>query len=253
MVEAEVLEAEHILKLASGDMAAVKIPSLLPAPLCLQTLRALDRLPREPYDIVRVHPPIVHFGPVLNDHRTESGVAPRYWRVAESSQEAWRSTGLSPDPMVVARHALDSAWGSESKEATVEGRPAFAGVIREINHGTLIHNDNIMREFGVSVLDQRVVAQLAFNVYLSVGATGGATTVWRRKWRPSDEANRIRYGHADVVVADALAVTVAPLSGDALLFNSEHYHAVRPIVSGRRVSLAFFIGMTSTDGLIVWS
>ncbi|MBO3752072.1 2OG-Fe(II) oxygenase [Streptosporangiaceae bacterium NEAU-GS5] len=253
LVTAQVLDDRHLRRLAGGDVAAVRIPSLLPDGACRQTISALEVLPRELYDVTRVHPPIVRFGPALNDHRTDDDIDPLYWTLASSARTAWLHAELSPDPMRSMLKVLSTAWNQKVEVATIDARPTFAGVIREINAGTLVHNDSIAQELRPDILDQQISAQLALNVYLSVGASGGATTIWRRRWRPEDEASRISYGHKDIVVADAQSVTVSPAVGDALLFNSEYYHAVSPIRSGRRVSIAFFVGITCDDQLIVWS
>ncbi|WP_169807735.1 2OG-Fe(II)-dependent halogenase WelO5 family protein [Herbidospora mongoliensis] len=253
LVRAQVLKTGHLKRVASGQIAGVIIPSILKASNCETITSALRTLPTGLYDVDRVHPPIARFGPALNDHRTEDGVDPMYWSLAESARTAWLNAGLSSGPLTAALAALHSSWHQRTEIATISDRPAYAGVIREINAGTLIHNDCIIREFPFGILDTQISAQLALNIYLSVGVDGGATTVWHRRWQPEDESSRIGYGHTQTVVADAPYASFNPEVGDALLFSSEHYHDVSPVSSGRRISLAFFLGLTSDDRLVVWS
>jgi hypothetical protein len=140
-----------------------------------------------------------------------------------------------------------------SPRATIGGRAVFGGSLREINAGALVHYDEINREFPRGLFDQDVVTQLAFNVWVAVPADGGATTVWRHRWEPSDEEHRQAYGYAPVTVERCQQVSLTPRAGDALLFNPANFHAVQPNPTGRRIAFAFFLGLTTTGQLIAWS
>ncbi|MGW0886119.1 hypothetical protein [Streptomyces sp. NPDC002671] len=98
-----------------------------------------------------------------------------------------------------------------------------------------------------------MLAQLAFNVWVSVPPTGGATTVWRHRWEPTDEQHRQAYGYRPEAVAHCQHVDLTPHTGDALLFNPANFHAVEPNPTGRRIAFAFFLGLTTTGQLIAWS
>ncbi|GAA2485973.1 hypothetical protein GCM10010393_16330 [Streptomyces gobitricini] len=106
----------------------------------------------------------------------------RYWRDAEAARASWQRAGMRPDLITVSLARLGSAWGAAVTPATIGGRAVFGGTLREINAGALVHYDDINREFPTGLFDQEVVAQLAFNVWVSVPVTGGATTVWRHRW-----------------------------------------------------------------------
>lgn len=71
---------------------------------------------------------------------------------------------------------------------TAEGQ-LFAGMIRQINLGAKMHYDDVVNEFS-GVLDPEPVAQMAFNCFLDAPTEGGESTVFRRRWRPSDQNNR---------------------------------------------------------------
>jgi len=245
----------HIASLAAGVTAAVRVPSFLAPGDCAAVLQTANRLPTGDYDPRRVPTPIVRFGPALNDYRRSDGTldADRYWPVAEAARVAWHRAGLRPDPVAVALAQLGEAWGAAVAPATIGGRAVFGGTLREINAGALVHFDDVNREYPPGVFDQQVVAQLAFNAWVAVPAQGGATSVWRRRWQPEDEAHREAYGYANRVVERVQSVTLAPEVGDGLLFNPNNLHAVEPNPGHRRIAFAFFLGLTTTGQLICWS
>ncbi|MER7585043.1 proline hydroxylase [Kitasatospora sp. NPDC097691] len=247
----------HLANLAAGTLAAVRVPDFLDRRTCASALSALDRLPTVDYDPARVPTPIVRFGPALNDYRSQDGRldAGRYWRDAETARTAWQRAGMRPDPIAVSLARLGSAWGAAVAPATITGRPVFGGTLREINAGALIHYDDINREFPTGLFDQEVLAQLAFNVWVSVPEDGGATTVWRHRWEPADEQQRQAYGYRPEAVEHCQHVDLTPQLGDGLLFNPANFHPVapNPTGTGRRIAFAFFLGLTTTGQLIAWS
>jgi hypothetical protein len=245
----------HLANLAAGTLVAVRVPGFLDMAACQATMAALDRLPTADYDPGRVPNRIVRFGPALNDYRGADGHldAQRYWHDAEAASAAWHRRGMHPDPIAVCMARLGSAWGAAVTPATINGRAVFGGTLREINAGTLIHYDDINREFPTGLFDQDITAQLAFNAWAAVPASGGVTTIWRHRWKPADEQHRDAYGYRPGAVQHCQHVRLAPGLGDGLLFNPANFHAVEPIPGGRRIALAFFLGLTTTGRLIAWS
>jgi hypothetical protein len=158
-----------------------------------------------------------------------------------------------PTPSPCAWPRLGSAWGAAVNPATVNGRAVFGGTLREINDGTLIHYDDINREFPNGLFDQPIVAQLAFNVWAAVPDAGGTTTVWRHRWEPPDEQQHEAYGYLPATVECCQHVRLHPRRGDALLFNPANFHAVDPNPGERRIAFAFFLGLTTSGQLIAWS
>ncbi|MEU3904089.1 proline hydroxylase [Streptomyces goshikiensis] len=245
----------HLAHLLAAASAAVTVPGFLGQRTCADTLAALDRLPTAAYDLARVPTPIARFGPSLNDYRSPAGEldAGRYWRAAEEARISWQRARLRPDPVALSLARLGSAWGSPVSPATIGGRPVFAGTLREINAGTLLHYDDVRREFPAGLFDQETVAQLAFNVWAAVPASGGATTVWRHRWDPADEQHRHSYGYLPTTVERCQQVSLRPQRGGALLFNPANFHQVQANPGQRRIALAFFLALTTTGQLITWS
>ncbi|MCH0542343.1 hypothetical protein I3F58_22880 [Streptomyces sp. MUM 203J] len=262
-LDASAFTGRHMARLAVGTLAAVRVPGFLDGAACRAVTEALGALPTAPYDPARVPTPVVRFGPALNDYRLPGAATARldgerYWPDAQTAREEWREWSRASalrreDPVAYALDRLGAAWGTPVAPATVHGRAAFGGTLREINAGLLMHYDDINREFPDGLFDQEILAQLAFNLYVSV-APGGATTVWRHRWDPADERHREAYGYRHAAVAGRQRVDLPPHLGDALLFDPAHFHAVaRNTGEGRRIAFAFFLGLTTGGSLVVWS
>ncbi|WP_431043187.1 L-gamma-glutamyl-L-propargylglycine hydroxylase BesE [Streptomyces sp. P1-3] len=255
-VDAPAFTDRHLAELAAGTLAAVRVPDFLDRQTCASVLAGLDRLPTADYDHARVPTPILRFGPALNDYREPDGTldVDRYLKHAEAADDAWRRAGIRPDPIAASLERLGSAWGVTVSPATIDGRPAFGGTLREIDNGALIHYDSVNREFPTGLFDQQVVAQLAFNIWVQAPADGrGATMIWRHRWEPVDERYRDAYGYRPEAVNGHQRVRLVPETGDGLLFNPVHFHAVEPCPGQRRIAFAFFLALTLTGQLISWS
>lgn len=256
VVDAPAFSREQIERLASGDLAACRVRHFFPPDTIDDIVRQLHRLPTVDYYPVRRG--MTRFGPALNDYRHPGGGldAGRYWHDTAIALSQWRSIAMGLHPTQLCLDILGDAWGKALIPATIGGRPAFVGMMREINAGTLIHYDNIHLEYPGGLFDQEIVAQLTFNVWLMVPSNGGATSVWRHRWNPADDAHRYRYGYEPVVVENCQEVKVTPELGDGLLFNPNNFHTVWPNGAGegaRRITLTFFLGLTPASDLIVWS
>jgi hypothetical protein len=245
---------DEIADLAAGRCAAIRVPELIPRSMCDETLRALTRVEFDSYGEERVHPQVMRFGAGVSDHRRDGEVAESYWHAVDSARDAWNELGLPFDPFQVCRDQLGAQWPNAVAVGRRDDREMAAGVAREPNGGFVIHFDDAQREFSTSLLDANLVAQFAFNLYLSVPDIGGETVVWRHRWQPVDEAFRLpgSYGYADAVVGDAEFFELKPLVGEALLFDPRNFHAVRPSHDSRRIALGFSIGMSDNGDLLAW-
>ncbi|MFV2195046.1 proline hydroxylase [Nocardiopsis sp. LOL_012] len=251
--EVSVATRGDIASLIAGTSAAVRIPSLLPKDVCSMTMEAMESLQLEMYDRERVDPPIARFGPVLNDYRHNGQLKEEYWEHADRARSIWRSADFTPDPLKMCREMISNSWGEGVQPAKRQGRDLFVGTVREINSGAHMHYDEIVREYPSGVVDSTIVAQLAFNAYISVPDRGGDTVVWRRRWQPSDVRQRRGYGYEESLAGNVQHVTIKPCVGDGLIFDPRNYHAVRACEGGRRVAIAFFLGFTDQGKLLLWS
>lgn len=252
-VEAASLTSWRIGTLLAGRSAALRIPMMLNPAVCEETVGRLDTISLNLYDERRVNPPIARFGPAINDFRQDGRLRVGYWEEAASAARAWVGLGLECDPVRICIDAFRHVWPRPVRIATQHGRDLFAGMVREINGGAHVHYDDVVREFPHGVFDTEVVAQLAFNLYLSMPKTGGETIIWRRRWHPADEEHRNGYGYSRALVSQCQSIAVKPRIGDGLLFDPRNYHAVAPGEGERRIAVAFFVALSAQGELLIWS
>ncbi len=253
-VTSSAFKREQIEDLAAGRCAAVRVPDFLPKAMCEQTLRALENAVFDTYGRQRVDPPVMRFGIGVSDHRTDGVLAETYWEALEGHRRAWQGLGLPFDPFRECRDALGREWPAGVHVGRRGGKELGSGVAREPNQGFQVHFDDSLREFTGNLLDETLVAQFAFNLYLSVPRAGGETVVWRHRWQPADESHRLTgsYGFSPSVTSGGESFELKPGVGEALLFDPRNYHAVRPSRDGRRIALGFSLGLGVSGQLLAW-
>ena len=186
-VTSATFERRKIADLAAGRCAAIQVPGLISRSSCAEIMSALGRVEFQSYGTKRVYPPVMRFGVGVSDHRERGRITDSYWEAIDLDRKAWLGLGLSFDPFRLCRDALGAQWPSAVRVGCHRGREMGAGVAREPNQGFIVHYDDASREFSENLLDANLIAQFAFNLYLSVPETGGETVVWRHRWQPGDE------------------------------------------------------------------
>src|SRR5712691_1146647 len=245
---------QQIADLAGGRCAAILVPDFMSRPRCEAVLAALTAAEFRTYDTKRVYPPVKRFGVGVSDYRQDGRINENYWATVEADRNDWRELGLGFDPFEVSRATLGMSWPGKISIGQCDGRELSPGVAREPNDGFIVHFDDASREFSGNLLDVGLVAQFAFNLYLSVPEVGGETVIWRHLWHPGDEKHRLpsSYGYSDDVVGDAESFEMKPMVGQALLFNPRYFHAVRPSHGARRIALGFSVGVADTSDMVNW-
>ncbi len=243
-----------ISDLAAGRCAAIRVPGFFTRERCAVIMDALEKVNFDSYDTERVYPEVMRWGVGVSDHRADGTVADSYWAAVSDARRRWHDLALDFDPFERCREALQAAWPHPVRVGRRGGREMGAGVAREPNNGFQVHFDDALREFSDNLLDANLIAQFAFNLYLSVPESGGETVVWRHRWQPSDEFHRLpnSYGYSVNVVGDAELFELKPTVGEALLFDPRNFHAVRPSQGSRRVALGFAIGLSENGELLTW-
>lgn len=245
---------EDIADLAAGRCAAIRVPNCISAVTNRQMLDVLSKTDFESYGERRVFPVVKRFGVAVSDHREDGGVRESYWHSLHSAKNSWNQLGLGFDVFEFCRDALGKHWQGPVVVGQRGGREMGPGVVREPNGGFVVHFDDASREFSGDLLDDHLVSQFAFNLYLSVPEHGGQTVVWRHRWSPADEAHRIpnSYGYYESVVDWAESIEIEPQVGEAVLVDSRNYHAVRPSAGSRRIALGFSVGLSTSGALLTW-
>lgn len=158
------------------------------------------------------------------------------------------------DPLSMMMSLLSRNTGRRASIARNSlGQSYYAGLVRRIERGTLLHVDYAPAEqIGWEICDIR--HQLSWNLYVKIDdSRSGQTTIYHRQWRPED--NRFKeggYGFNPEVVVGSEHVTFQPAVGEAILFNTRNYHMVAPSCGGR-ITVTSAIGETPHGDLIFWS
>ncbi|MGP4002850.1 2OG-Fe(II)-dependent halogenase WelO5 family protein [Streptomyces sp. 8N706] len=252
-IQTNTLDRDILARIGAGTLGAARVRDFFTRAQCEEIMQSLETCDMGSYDEQLVQPRIAKLGPATYDFYGNPELPPAYWEHTEQSDKSRSGLLFGTDPLDEATAKLEKVWGRPVTRATSQGRPMFAGMIREINSSAKMHFDEVVREFP-GVVDETPLFQIAFNCHLAMPETGGEALVYRRKWQPSDERHRDGYGYAESIVADEPYVSVQAGVGDAVFFDPRNYHLVRPNVSGgRRVTLSFFMGVTADGSLITWS
>lgn len=149
---------------------------------------------------------------------------------------------------------LNGTFGKKASVAqNVAGNAYYAGLIRRIENGTLIHVDYAPGEQpGWEVAS--IKDQLVWNLYLRVSdPASGKTHIFDRKWtRADDRYKEGIYGYNRRVVEGADEAVFEPKVGEVVIFNTRNYHFVEP-TEGERVAFTSALAQTQEDELVLWS
>ncbi|OYD08213.1 histidine kinase [Paludifilum halophilum] len=259
VVKANQLTKELLDGLFKGEIGAVRIPHFLSPQLCSKALEGIKRYGVDYYE--GVYPKIGKIGITQFEHRFSEDAKREYFRKAEKANQARESIFRdSGDPVGMVIDAVGEAWGSPAGIAREEesNHSYFAGLVRVMNRA-LLHTD------WAGGLDGRdpdwtigkIYAQLTWNIYLQTSSSGGATVVYQRPWRKSDQTYYKRkdsYGYDERVVENADAVRIVPERGEWIAFNPQYYHEVEEADGDtERITISSFIGLSPSKKLIFWS
>lgn len=248
------LHRADISALAAGVAGAIQQEGFFTEDQCRLMMENLEKCEMGSYDLELFQILVPKLGPAAFDFYNDDGLDDRYW---ENADESAKQRGIllgGPDPLELAMDNISQMCDLPVEHATYKGYPLFAGMIREMTNGAGMHFDEVVREFP-GALDEEPVSQLAFNCHISMPYAGGELEVYRRRWKPSDEPTRgSSYWYPEHLVKDEPYVSVTAGVGDAIFFDPGNYHLIRQRSgSGRRVTLSFFLGLTATGKLLVWS
>jgi hypothetical protein len=173
---------------------------------------------------------------------------------AEAARIQDRIFSDSFDPVARMMLRLHSLTGHPARRATrASGAPYYAGLIRRIEQGTLLHVDFApaeQRTWDVA----HVQCQLAWNLYLRTsGEDEGRTHVYERQWQPEDDAHREgSYGFSRQLVDGSRQADFLPRVGEVVIFNTRNFHYV-DVTRGERVTVTSAIGNLPHGEIVLWS
>lgn len=245
--------AESLQRLFSGEIAGICLPNFLTPIECKQLTDRMKEVEFAEYQ--NVSPPIGRFGITVFEYDC-LGKAEYFKAVERAERSTARITNGIVNPRDRVMDWLSSLLPDVSINRAFEDGygPYFAGLLRRIEEGTLIHIDFAPAEhpnWGVG----RVVNQVAWNVYLNVlDAAPGYVYIWQKQWKEEDDIYKISgsYGYDPSVIAGIPVAQIIPQSGMLMMINSRNFHQVLPS-SGMRLAMSAALGCTADNRIVLWS
>ena len=242
---------DSLTALLHNEIPAIVMPQFATPAECRALVARAREIGFQRYQ--QVSPPIDRIGvTVFEYHRI--GMA-AYFHAAEAARILQRQVfGGSFDPL---RRMIELLAANHPGRVDVAVDPQFgayyAGLIRRIEAGTLLHVDFAAAEHsGWHVAS--VGSQLAWNVYLDLeGGEVGVTHVHDRSWQPPCERFKLpdSYGYRRDVLDGAGCFSYRPHVGELCIINTRNFHEVEPS-TGARVTFTSALGSFGDD-LCLWS
>lgn len=249
---AEELNEDSWRRLVRNEIPAVVIRDFATPEECRRLLQYSEAIGFALYE--RVQPPIDRIGTTVFEHSGSS--VSTYFAKAERARairDEIFAQSFSPLERLMGR--LRKAVGTPvSVAADPTHGSYYAGLIRRIENGTLLHIDYAPAEQSDWWVAQ-VEAQLAWNLYLELDPVDpGMTRVYNRAWVPADEEFKIpdSYGYERAVVEGVEPFVLQPTVGDVYVFNTRNFHEVAPS-KGRRTTVTSAIGALPDGKIVFWS
>ncbi len=234
-------------------IAGLLLPSFLTDKLCDQLRDHLQALVEEHY--ANVYPPIARAGVTVFEY-DEIGKATYFSHARREERRIREALKEMQYPLQMVLGWINSSIQSARVDVAEEDGfgPYFAGLIRRIESGTLIHVDYAPHEHP-SWSVASVERQLAFNLYLDIPqGEPGLVTVWEKPWQREDTRFKQKdsYGYSPEVVNGVPCAVMRPQKGAVMLINTQLFHQVAPS-SGTRLAVSGAIGRKRDGSLIAWS
>jgi hypothetical protein len=244
----------HTLQgLFSGRVAGLCIPDFLTKAECEELIKRIGEWEFSQYR--NVSPPINRLGITVFEY-DGLGKAEYFKAVEEANRNTARITEGIDSPVQRVMDWLSSLVPNTpiSRAVEVGYGQYFAGLLRRIEEGTLIHVDFAPAEHPTWGVGQ-VINQMAWNIYLKVPAADpGFVYVWKKQWRQEDDVYKIpgSYGYIPEVVEGVPFAKITPKQGMLMMINTRNFHQVLPS-AGIRLAMSAAAGCTADKRIVFWS
>lgn len=244
------LSADSLERLFANEIPYIRIPDFATRDECEHLVAEAGQHGFNAYR--NVEPRIDKLGITVFEYNAIS--KRRYFedaRTARQIQEAIFQRSF--DPIARLRGLIEARTAYHARVARTEaGADYFAGLVRRIEKGTLIHVDFAPAEQEGWCVGQ-VTHQLAWNLYLRTSGNGGKTHVFQRQWNPEHERYKDgSYGYDPAVSQGSEKAAFEPRPGEVVLFNTRNFHYVDP-TADERITVTSALGRLSDRELIFWS
>jgi hypothetical protein len=265
LAEGDPLTADHVRRLARGDLAAIRVAGFIDPAVADAMVAWMAGKAADDYHVVtdrgqgpeRIKVGVSRIGCPLNElvGAADPDQEVRAYLATARTIEAEMREVCAPHarPIDSLTAALAAAWPAGVVVAQFGDEPLFAGIPRIVHAGAeLLESQPHVDAVHPSAL--QVDHQISANLYLDVPPSGGGLEVWpgepltlEAMFQPAlmERLQRGELGPSEVIT---------PSRGELVVINSRRPHAVRQFFDGRRFSVQCFIGVPDgTAPLVLWS
>jgi 2OG-Fe(II) oxygenase superfamily len=243
-IAGELVESD-LVDLAERRILALRIPAftLRPAARAL-ALRILASPHQSRYAVA---PTVAKVGTTFFETAGDLDGRARYHEASARSEDLLRQAcGPFETPIAVFRTRLGALGAAGVCTESVDGQPMMTGVARIFDEGSAIrpHQDVLAHDAPCARTPRELVSQLSVNVYVGIARRGGELALWRESFSAPEYQERAIPGTPDLDerLLPPPAAVLRPRLGELVAFNCTCVHAVRPVLRGRRITFATFVG-----------
>jgi carrier-protein-independent halogenase WelO5-like protein len=255
IIRTDVLTQDVLLALLNNEIGAICLPSFASNAVCTCLVQSIYAHGIDYYK--DKYPKVGKIGITQSEHKYTPSQKEEYFaKVSQANRVRQSIFGNSGDLLSDVITTVKRAWAGNvdiAFEKSIQ-QQYFAGLVRVINQAMLHYDWAPLYDLGWET--DKISAQLTWNIYLQVGARGGATRVYRQFGRKADLKYVTPGGYFDSkVVTGADFIEIMPEQGELVFFNSQNYHEVEQTEGeDERITFSSFIGLLGTsDALIFWS
>ncbi|MDP1723786.1 MAG: hypothetical protein Q8L85_03710 [Alphaproteobacteria bacterium] len=156
------------------------------------------------------------------------------------------------DPFLKVQKHLSNNWIKSVQIAKQNNNDYTHVIARELQSSALLHADFaqfIPKHWSIS----EIIAQYAWNIYLTDPGIGGECVVYNKLWAKEDDQYIYKqtYGYDEKVVEGKESTQIAIKPGSLVFFNSRNFHKVNKSQK-MRLSIGGHVGLTSAGNLLMW-
>lgn len=177
-----------------------------------------------------------------------------YFPKAEKTNQLYREfcDNINFDPFLNVKEFLSKNWAQSVQIATQDNYNYTHVIVRELQHSALLHAD--FAQFIPSYWSiSKIIAQYAWNIYLTDPGMGGECIVYNKLWEKEDDQYIYKqtYGYDEKIIAGQESTSIPIKPGSLVFFNSRNFHKVNKS-QNMRLSIGGHVGLTLKGDLLMW-
>jgi len=175
----------------------------------------------------------------------------KYLTIAEDYRKIWSRiiSAAGFNPFDELKNYFKKVFHQEIKIIAKDNREYFPLTVRNLKDRVLPHADFGPFD-GPDWAINKVVKQIAWNIYLTDPGQGGETLVYDYLWENNEAVDEDSYGIKELNKPIKTKFSVAP--GRLVLFNSRNFHEVKPS-SSSRIAMGGLMGQLENGEIVAWN